>query len=516
MIIPVYFSPYNDELLYSWLSRLAEANGSSLSNFRKYYFNDINKANDTSSRFYGMFWKSRMYETFPSIKDILLKHSEYWADRIIYDEPVIAQMIFHLLYNKDEPLYDISIKNECTETHLRICPECLKEDIANGKDFHFKTWHAFKDVKMCYKHKCALYELDNFPQGNEVNGEKLVIEQNSYDIAKKFYDTYKNPYQTINVATKELNEKDATTIKGVYHEFEVINDYGGLLELRCKECGCIFIETLHAIKSGRDCPICELQQNIPEKMLATTPDFVLTKNISSLRDTHCIKHAACGRPKKSESVFSIAWDKKECICTNLRNKLTRKFADVGFTILDIEDNFELNRNRYLSNVKLLHNVCGTIFEKTINNYKVELPGCPLCSPPKKEIKIDNKTRFDLKLEKYTDGEYIRIGEYVNARTPIELLHQKCGKITSFLPMSFFQGHFCNCDSTILSKEDVNNYLLGFEQNFTVLEKPSIKSKYYKILFNDTGKTISITSRMIKNEATKSGQPLFFKRKEESK
>ncbi len=45
-------------------------------------------------------------------------------------------------------------KNHCKV--LRCCPECLAEDMANGRRPYIRAWHSLHGVTACAKHGCRL------------------------------------------------------------------------------------------------------------------------------------------------------------------------------------------------------------------------------------------------------------------------------------------------------------------------------------------------------------------------
>lgn len=75
--LPIYFPPYEDELLYGWFFRLRKAMHVSVRRFRQYFFMDPNGTPELIQSFNisGMFWVSREWERFPEILDILFRHS---------------------------------------------------------------------------------------------------------------------------------------------------------------------------------------------------------------------------------------------------------------------------------------------------------------------------------------------------------------------------------------------------------------------------------------------------------
>ncbi len=510
MIVPVYFQPYEDELLYSWICRLAKANGLTLFRFRHYYLGERNLVQNDSEIFSGMFWKGKRWPDFPDMKDILFKHTGYWAERVLRKEYRVARDIHQLLYDRGDTLYDIPGRRQ--RAFLRVCPECLKEDRQKGRDFYFKTWHSFENVKVCCRHGCALFELKEFPGRMTIDAKKLEPEDNALEIAKAMYNLYQNPFSVDPEIEKIFCKKKFHMTEDMdTDQLILIHDYKGLCEVECKVCGTRFFITPYATKAGRDCPVCELKQDIPKKMLAKVPGYELVKDIRSLTEGDCIRHVDCGQIRRKMSISRLVWNGSRCHCEQLmtKEKMYKKYSLDGFEILDFWKN---ENNEWV--VRLMHKECGYIFETRIYTWsKINCPGCnPLTESKSTISKRQNyQKRFDKRIKELTGDEYIRVGEYRNASEPVDMLHRKCGGIFPCSPMHFYMGQRCRCDSEQITQEQVEEYLRSFEQSFTILKKSRKLDGRYHIRFNDTGKVVKLTPRQIRQEATCLCEPEYFKR-----
>lgn len=98
------------------------------------------------------------------------------------------------------------------------------------------------------------------------------------------------------------------------------------------------------------------------------------------------------------------------------------------------NDFELVSNYVNSKekVKVLHIKCGNITEILPSNIKNGRTGCSVCSKKKKYTTEEIRKR----IQEETDGEYELLDEYVNAHTPVRILHKKCGKINMQTPSNF--------------------------------------------------------------------------------
>lgn len=116
---------------------------------------------------------------------------------------------------------------------------------------------------------------------------------------------------------------------------------------------------------------------------------------------------------------------------------TELFRERVFEI--VGDEYEMLGEYVSSKEKVLfrHNTCGHTFYMAPNNF-VQGNRCPSCT---KRIRYTTEL-FRQKVAELTDNEYTVLGEIVNNQTPIHMLHNVCGTEFDITPSSFLQGHRC--------------------------------------------------------------------------
>ena len=88
-------------------------------------------------------------------------------------------------------------------------------------------------------------------------------------------------------------------------------------------------------------------------------------------------------------------------------------------------------------IEVLHNTCGYKWKVRAQNL-LGNSRCPKCyGRPRK-----TQEQFEEEVRELVGEEYQVIGEYINSRTKIEILHKKCGHIYEVLPNAFLQGRRC--------------------------------------------------------------------------
>lgn len=189
MLIPVMIPSLEDELMYSWMIRLAKANGfddteaSALRLFSKLYVHpNSNKS--------GIF--EPHYDCHDDISGFLMatgmpmdKIPEFYLDTNIYTgiAPFMQPMRQSNYINRSVYPNDLGFKSlmfkygNSTITNAYICPECAREDIEKHGTFYLHRMHHLPSVKCCANHGCSLYkyngiksyELDNIDAYEDIN-----------------------------------------------------------------------------------------------------------------------------------------------------------------------------------------------------------------------------------------------------------------------------------------------------------------------------------------------------------
>lgn len=139
--------PYFNELLSSYLVRIAHANGKSPSRFCAFYFpgipiwnRDIDRS-ATASFIQSVAWNSQVSETV--IRDMTL---QAWENNLI----PMSSNIQHALVSWINVL---GIYHHSRNRHgMQYCPNCLTE-----ADFYQKNWRL-SFVTVCPKHTCSLLD----------------------------------------------------------------------------------------------------------------------------------------------------------------------------------------------------------------------------------------------------------------------------------------------------------------------------------------------------------------------
>lgn len=316
--LPIYFPPYEDELLYGWFFRLRKAMHVSVRRFRQYFFMDPNGTPELIQSFNisGMFWVSREWERFPEILDILFRHSTVTLN---YDKTLplyVGKKVLSILYNRGVPLYDTPSRS----AHFpKLCPECMKEDRAAGREPYIRTWHCGRDVMVCKKHKCNLHRAE-FYNGYYSLGTKLDSDEGSYAEAEHFYKKWACAVESSEHPIRLENEH--------IDECTLLMEFGPVVLAKCNRCGLEFFTTRYMLELGRSCPECELEENVPQNIISKINGYVFVRNIKDINEKDCIRHEKCGAVLPY-SANEILYGGSRCKCERERSneKLKKRLGN---------------------------------------------------------------------------------------------------------------------------------------------------------------------------------------------
>ena len=130
---------------------------------------------------------------------------------------------------------------------------------------------------------------------------------------------------------------------------------------------------------------------------------------------------------------------------------------------------------YLNNktkILIKHNLCGNKYKVTWNSFQ-KGTRCPRCSGNEKL----NNEEIDKRIEELGEGEYLRLGNYVNNATKILVKHSLCGKEYKVKWGHFQQGVRCPKCNESKGEKAISNILSYLNINYTPQKRfPECKYK----------------------------------------
>lgn len=132
-------------------------------------------------------------------------------------------------------------------------------------------------------------------------------------------------------------------------------------------------------------------------------------------------------------------------CPKCSGKLKKTTESFKKEVYDLVGKEYTVLGEYINNstkIKFKHNLCNKNFMMDANHF-LNNNRCPYCAK-KNSIKKLSKTTDQFKKEVYdlVGKEYIVLGEYINNKTKIKLLHNRCNKEWEVKPNLFLNGTRC--------------------------------------------------------------------------
>jgi hypothetical protein len=152
--------PYNDELVYSWLSRAyAQSGYMHYSYFAKEVFSvptvrpDFEFLNFYSSEFFSLLTK------YKTLTEIICNHSMFpyygrymQTSKRIEAYEALCRFDSKTFYNR----ITMNKSRTCEVRHLRYCPLCVEEDRKKFGETFWHRVHQIRHINICPKHHCYL------------------------------------------------------------------------------------------------------------------------------------------------------------------------------------------------------------------------------------------------------------------------------------------------------------------------------------------------------------------------
>ena len=156
--IPVGKKPYPDELLYSWIHRLATANSLLLKDFLIEYLGKKNATvnslkPDVRREFVGLY-DSLLKK--PDMVELFLSVSTFPFEAMFMTEGQQTKYVNNVFTEKS----NINTISNGIFQQLHVCQECAKEDIATYGEAYLHRIHHLSGVNVCPKHHCTLMRFD--------------------------------------------------------------------------------------------------------------------------------------------------------------------------------------------------------------------------------------------------------------------------------------------------------------------------------------------------------------------
>lgn len=553
-----------DELLYSYILRLALANGFLYDYRFKNYINDRDVLSQKEHFRYDTF------EYLGTLFSLLngLDWMTFFLNTTIYS--LLAPL---LIKTKQDALINACFtKNAAlryTPNHylkeLKSCPQCRKEMISKYGFWWYKKSHNLPLMSTCEKHGCRL-EIFNGIQGHELDQESFkpligslhpefdhfIIELSQLMPDASLEDLMLEMLKVIDQAGVDVMEQKLQK-SGLADLYKGTICYTRKRQLPTKS-AFSYIKALILLylcfDSVKAIPLPDYNRGDVEEFIYSTKGY---KVMIPYRKTLVeMEHEACGNHFLiTPHAFMNGWGCPDCLNALSSQELFQRLVDVsGHEEYKLLSPFEgLN-----GQVKMKHKRCGQInlvsahdflfedvrcscnlmvnreeaqrriepmklirFNSMDTNATFKCPGCgksftmkysdylkhPHCRIcQKKRVSHYSQAEFKQALKDLVGTEYTLKSVYVDSFTKVTMRHNVCGQQFSIAPRDFFQGTRCPyCQSNKYMREsDFCDFVSKISLNTYKAE--NVSGQYCVIKNTQTGETIKMLRAVVIQELTR--------------
>lgn len=493
--IPIFKKPYEDELLYSWIHRLAKINGLSITTFSDVYLGTAHSRmgellpdvrNEYISLCHHIF-------TYVSMSSLYLKTSPFYFESIWMTRGQQARYVNNVFRKADR----LNTSVNTLFQSVRLCHECYKEDILKHGEPYLHISHQLSGVQTCYKHHIPLKTFVGL-KGHACDYD-LTYYQDTTEIGKiELLNTYTDYAEILyreNIST-DIQQIKAVLFKAIKKRgYSVTDDYARLIsditswqcnslitydiryllrvkmisganvsaeeiipllmflipdanklvdalatniplvkENKCDKCNTDYCTTTYAENAGFGCPFCEEKLSIQDRYEHYINHMDSTYKVMShisSIDTSAILFHNTCRKIISIKPRAFIFEGTRCKCTYLVTKAIAKKA------IEANKGFKLRKFTSANEpVVIYSSTCKHEF--SCNYFKfIHFPGCRICKPKHMTAEL-----YAERIDHLVGNEYTIIRGFVDQKTKVALKHEVCGLTQEYKPAHFLEGQRC--------------------------------------------------------------------------
>lgn len=436
--LPVYIPPKYDELLVSWLWRLADANGLSVREFTNGFL--LRKNN----RHLGSLPNDCQIDlsvfipfvlSHITLQDILLNHTEYPAVAPFMSSARQSQMLLSTFGNP----FTKSLNHKIIT--LRICPACQADDP------YIRRSHCLPGVKVCWLHNTPLADADTTDVDLDYatychDWIELGADYDVIALRKNLGLSYVSDYISFEAGIRKLMayyphvidipKRDSLIPLTLPEGYSAIYRSNNLNIISHDNCGFQFGMNTSGLLSGWLCPVCQKSMNDEDrfKNFLTTAKNDSYKLITPYNSKLVGLQHICGKTLQVKpSKFILG---RKCECEYEKGEATRKNRLKELT----GDEFE-----YIGYsdeiITLRHKQCGETFSMTWSKFQLR-PYCKKCKP--RFIRTEALVAAEVK---EINPEFEYVGGFSQSHNFFRVRHIPCGTITTRRLYEFKKSCFCS-------------------------------------------------------------------------
>lgn len=533
LFLPVVIEPYPDELLYSWILRLAAANGLSTKTFLHEYLNlnvKVAVKLDIRKEYRKLY---SLLQTSEDAMDLYFKLSTMQFEISFCHPRKQIKYIHNVTRDEDE----LNIQFIYLFNDAKICPECMKEDVETYGEPYIHRTHQLSGVVACYKHKNALHilhrkkgDLQTFdfektePLFDSINEHQAKYAQYANTLlSSNLCSNYNDILNLINIRFQELNisNKDlqglllrkqirqigrnvTDSVKKAKSLLDVEEIINALMEIfpdpisflnalpkhnmieqqYCPTCRQKYYAVPMALNDGWGCPECDAKLD----RFTFLSRIVEKRENNNLKLKNIINAKGRGAPRlllqdlstETELTTSLPGFLYGNVNRYGSNRRTKSEAE---KIMETYPDFKLLEYRGMSQpATIYHKVCGQSFKLKSFEFFLVSQHCRYCESKNFDFEKFKQQVYDLVGNEYDVLERMDYNKY--GANCVKIRHNKCGSIKVYSVALFLQGYRCpKCSSLI--REDYMQLMLDkyCGERYKITDKVDYGTTYKFVLLD---------------------------------
>ena len=511
--IPVMTKPYPDELLYSWLHRLASLNGLYFYNFMSAYVMN----SQTSAKTVFPFDIRNGFDIFYKNAQLDVDEASLYLQMSTLSYECLAMEVGAQSKVASNVFYPFDLINTPANTFIdkaNVCPDCLKEDILLYGEPYLHRAHQLSGVCKCHKHgtilrrysgapnKACFYNLDDYVEitsASEIDYSNFAYDLLNANIRTNFEiikgvlkdkgitvtsslntgDLLGHLYNLCNGDVNVLSELLAIKEEPFNSSEYILQNQISILNTYCRNADkTTFVSTSYGFNVGwrnfRDFIGLSEQERMKKMIqLAGNSEYELASQFESMNKVVSIEHI-CGRTSKIKP-REFLYEGKRCPCENIifEDEAARRIESLGpYKLIEF--------TKAEMPVKIQSLVCGHTFTTRYRKF-IKSPNCRVCYAGPPVVTTEDARE---RINKVSNGEYELVGEYTNSRTEVEILHKRCGKVFKYRLNKFVDKKkrcpYCDKGNETLWDRGYEK-LVEYKNNFGIVDVPkSLVFNGYKL------------------------------------
>ena len=511
--IPVMTKPYADELLYSWLHRLASLNGLYFYNFMSAYVMN----SQTSAKTVFPFDIRNGFDIFYKNAQLDVDEASLYLQMSTLSYECLAMEVGAQSKVASNVFYPFDLINTPANTFIdkaNVCPDCLKEDILLYGEPYLHRAHQLSGVCKCHKHgtilrrysgapnKACFYNLDDYVEitsASEIDYSNFAYDLLNANIRTNFEiikgvlkdkgiavtsslntgDLLGHLYNLCNGDVNVLSELLAIKEEPFNSSEYILQNQISILNTYCRNADkTTFVSTSYGFNVGwrnfRDFIGLSEQERMKKMIqLAGNSEYELASQFESMNKVVSIEHI-CGRTSKIKP-REFLYEGKRCPCENIifEDEAARRIESLGpYKLIEF--------TKAEMPVKIQSLVCGHTFTTRYRKF-IKSPNCRVCYAGPPVVTTEDARE---RINKVSNGEYELVGEYTNSRTEVEILHKRCGEVFKCRLNKFVDKKkrcpYCDKGNETLWNRGYEK-LVEYKNNFGIVDVPkSLVFNGYKL------------------------------------